>query len=66
MQGKIKRLQYKQLGLLKIKGHEVGGVKVIRVYKYLMSISIRKTEELFSSVKGSVTRSNEIKLTETI
>lgn len=41
-------------------------MKVIRVYKYLMSISIRKTEELFSSVKGSVTKSNEIKLTETI
>ena len=39
---------------------------MIRVYKYLMGISMRKAEELLSSVKHSVTRSNEMKLTETI
>lgn len=37
-----------------------------RVYKYLMDISIGKAEKLFSSVKGSITRSNKMKLAETI
>lgn len=39
---------------------------MIRVYRYLMGISIRKAEKLFSLVKDSVTRSNEMKLAEII
>lgn len=39
---------------------------MFRVYKYLMGISIRKAEELFSLLKDNVTRGNEIKLREII
>lgn len=39
---------------------------MFRVYKYLMGVSIRKAEELFTLLKDNVTRDNEIKLRETI
>lgn len=39
---------------------------MIRVYKYLIGITIKKAEKLFSPRKNRVIRSNEITITETI